>query len=228
MEQRLSYSSGARAISIVQQSFAWMFGGLLVTAASAYAAASDAGMQHVLQSNPMISMVLMLAELGLVFFLSAGIMRMSHTTAVVSFLVYALLTGVTLSSIFFIYTGAAIFGAFLSTSLIFGVMALYGFVTKSDLSGVGSIAIMGVIGLIIASVVNMFLHSSQLSYLLSYLTIVIFCGLTAYDTQKIKNLSAQMDGQNLGIFGTLSLYLDFLNIFLALLSVFGKSSENED
>ena len=222
MQPTYTYAQTSRATTVIQQSFSWMFGGLLVTAISAMAAASDPNLRQLLMTSPFLLIGLMLAELGLVFFIAAGIQRMSHTTAVVSFLAYSTLNGVTMSWIFWMYAGTTITAAFLSTSLIFGVMALYGLVTKKDLSGIGSIAMMGLFGIIIASFVNMLFGSSQMSYLLSYLTILVFCGLTAYDTQKIKAMSAQMDGGNLGIFGALTLYLDFINIFLALLRIFGN------
>jgi FtsH-binding integral membrane protein len=203
-----------------------MFGGLMVTAVTSLAAASDPNMQRTLAANPMIMIVLMLAELGLVFFISARIQQMSHATAVGSFLLYSALNGVTLSIIFLVYAASSIFAAFLSTSLIFGVMSLYGFATKKDLSGIGSIAMMLVFGLIIASVVNMFLRSGPMAMLLSYATVGIFCALTAYDTQNLKVMSTQMQSDNLGIYGALRLYLDFINIFLALLRIFGGSRNN--
>jgi FtsH-binding integral membrane protein len=226
MRENPTYSAIARSTTIIQQAFAWMFGGLMVTAVTSLAAASDPNMQRTLAANPMIMIVLMLAELGLVFFISARIQQMSHATAVGSFLLYSALNGVTLSIIFLVYAASSIFAAFLSTSLIFGVMSLYGFATKKDLSGIGSIAMMLVFGLIIASVVNMFLRSGPMAMLLSYATVGIFCALTAYDTQNLKVMSTQMQSDNLGIYGALRLYLDFINIFLALLRIFGGSRNN--
>ena len=203
-----------------------MFGGLLVTAITSLAASADPNLQRTLATSPAIMIVLMLAELGLVFFISARITQMSYGTAIGSFLLYSALNGVTFSIIFLIYASSTIFSAFLSTSLIFGVMALYGFATKSDLSSIGSIAFMLVIGLIIASVVNMFIHSGPFGLLISYATVGIFCALTAYDTQNIKMMSTQIQSSNLGIYGALRLYLDFINIFLALLRIFGGSRNN--
>ena len=226
MEPNYTNVTAARSTTIIQQAFGWMFGGLMVTALTAMAAASDMSFQQTLVHIPLIMIVLFLAELGLVFFISAGLQRMSHATAVGAFLLYSALTGVTFSFIFLAYTGATIYGAFFGTSLIFGVMALYGAATKSDLSSVGSLAIMLLIGVIIVSVINFFLHISGLAIILSYAIVGIFCALTAYDTQKLKVLSTQMEGGNLGIYGALSLYLDFINIFLALLRIFGGSRNN--
>ncbi len=201
-----------------------MFAGLMVTAGTAFAAASDKAFQQALATNPILFWGIVICELGLVFWLSAGITRMSRSTAIAAFLVYAGLNGVTLSLLALAYSGASIGGAFVATSLVFGIMAIYGYITKSDLSGVGSIAIMALLGLIIASVVNVFLHSGPIAIILSYVTIVIFCALTAYDTQKLKALAMQMDGESLGIYGALSLYLDFINIFLAILRIFGGNN----
>lgn len=226
MNANYSNAAIARSNSIIEQAFGWMFGGLMVTAVTAMAAASDMGFQQTLHENPLLFWGLILAELGLVVLISAGIQRMSRAAAVGAFLLYAGLTGVTISTIFLIYTATAIYGAFLATGLIFGVMALYGYATKTDLTSIGNLGFMLVLGLIIAWVVNMFLHSGPLAMLISFATVVIFCGLTAYDTQKLKVLSTQMEGGNLGIYGALSLYIDFINIFLALLRIFGGSRNN--
>jgi FtsH-binding integral membrane protein len=212
----------AGAATIIQQAFAWMFGGLLATAFTAIFAAESRPFQEALQTTPLLFFGLIIAEFGLVIGLSAGLTRLSQPVATGLYLVYAVLNGLTLSSIFMVYTKEAIGGAFLSASLAFGVMALFGYVTKKDLSGVGSLAFMALIGLIIASVVNVFLRSDGLGYLLSYAAILIFTALTAYDTQKLKRMSESMPGAgNLGIYGALALYLDFINIFLALLRIFG-------
>jgi len=226
MEPNYSNAAIARSTSIIQQAFAWMFGGLMVTALTAFAAASDMSFQQTLLHSPWIMIVLFVAELGLVFFISAGMQRMSHATAVGAFLLYSALNGVTFSFILLAYATATIYGAFFATSLIFGVMALHGAATKSDLSGVGSIAMMFLVGVILVSIVNFFLHSTGLTMLISYAIVAIFCALTAYDVQKLKTMSTQMEGGNLGIYGALSLYLDFINIFLALLRIFGGSRNN--
>ena len=226
MERSYEISQSARATSAIQQSFAWMFGGLLITAMCAVAAASDVGLQRALIENRLLFYGLLIAEFGLVVFISAGIARMTYGVAIGAFVAYAALNGVTLSLIFAIFTGASIAGAFLSASLVFGTMALYGFATKKDLSSLGSICMMILIGVIIAMVINLFLQSGTMSLLLSCAAVVIFAGLTAYDTQKIKMLSTQMDGKNLGIYGALTLYLDFINIFINLLRIFGQGRNN--
>jgi FtsH-binding integral membrane protein len=226
MQPNFTQGTIARSTSAIQQSFAWMFGGLLVTAITSLAAAADPNLQRALLSSQVPVIVLMLAEIGLVFFIYARITQMSHAAAVGSFLLYSALNGVTFSIIFLMFAQSAIFSAFLSTSLIFGVMALYGFATKSDLSGIGSIAMMLVFGLIIASVVNVFIRSGPFGLLISYATVAIFCALTAYDTQKIKMVSTQIQSDNVGIYGALTLYLDFINIFLALLNIFGGRKDD--
>jgi FtsH-binding integral membrane protein len=209
------------ATTIIQQAFAWMFGGLMVTAFTAMFAAGSPEFLHALMTQPLLFYGLIGGELALVFGISMGINRLAPPVAVALYLTYALLNGLTLSSIFVVYTGESIGAAFISASLAFGIMAVFGYVTKKDLSSIGSLAFMGLIGLIVASVVNMFLRNDMVSYLLSYGAILIFTVLTAYDTQKLKRMSQTMGGGNLGIYGALALYLDFINIFLSLLRIFG-------
>ena len=221
MEFTPTYSASARAVSLIQEAFSWMFGGLMVTAVTAFAAASDMEFQRALATNPILFWGLIICEFGLVIWLGAGVTRMSRPVAIGAFVLYAALNGVTLSLLALVYSGASIGGAFVATSLVFGIMALYGYATKSDLSSVGSIAFMGLIGVILATVVNFFLHSGPIAIVISYITIVVFCALTAYDTQKLKTMAMQMSGESLGIYGALALYLDFINIFLAILRIFG-------
>jgi uncharacterized protein len=213
------------ASTILQQAFAWMFGGLLVTAGTAIYAASSDTFHQALAGNPILFYGLMIGELGLVFIISATVTSLAPPIAVTLYLLYAFLNGLTLSSIFWVYKLPSIGTAFISAALVFGIMACYGYVTKKDLSSIGSIAMMALIGLIVASVLNFFLHSTALYYLLSYAAIVIFTALTAYDTQKLKNMSSTMGGGNLGIYGALALYLDFINIFLSLLRIFGQQRD---
>jgi uncharacterized protein len=209
------------AITTLHQAFAWMFGGLLVTGFTSLLVATDAALQQAIFGNQIVFFGLMIAELVMVVALSARITTLSQPAAIGMYLAYAALNGLTISIIFAIYTSAAIFSAFFTASLVFGVMAVIGYTTKKDLSGMGSLAMMALIGVIIASVVNFFVHSSGLNWILSCLTVLIFTGLTAYDTQKIKGMSESMPGGNAGIYGALALYLDFINIFLALLRLFG-------
>ncbi len=169
--------------------------------------------------------VLMLAPLGLVFLLSFGINRLSASTALMLFFVYAGLLGLSLASIFLVYTGASITRVFFISAATFGAMSLYGYTTQRDLTGLGSFMFMGLIGIIIASLVNMFLKSSGLDWAISVIGVLVFVGLTAYDTQRIKEMySVQDDGTVTGrkaVMGALSLYLDFINLFLMLLRIFG-------
>jgi uncharacterized protein len=169
--------------------------------------------------------VLILAPLGLVFALSFGISRLSAGTALALFFVYAGLLGLSLASIFLIYTQQSIMQVFFITAATFGAMSLWGYTTKRDLTGVGSFMFMGLIGIIIASLVNVFLHSSGLGWAISVIGVVVFVGLTAYDTQNIKEMYSPMDDGTVAgrkaVMGALRLYLDFINLFLMLLRLFG-------
>ena len=222
----MSYSrenSSPYAVSnALNQSFLWMFGGLLLTALTSFVVAGNANLMNAIFSNAIIFYGLIIAELGLVFFLSIRVQHMSFEAALTTFLVYSILNGVTLSAIFVLYTSASIGSCFLIAALLFGVMAVYGYTTKRDLTSIGNIALMALVGIIIASLVNLFLKNNGLSIIISYLAIAIFVGLTAYDSQKIKRMAASGAGANIGILGALSLYLDFINIFLNLLRLFGK------
>jgi FtsH-binding integral membrane protein len=212
-------------ITTVNQSFGWMAVGLLITAVSSFIIASSQTFVNAINGNNFIFFGLIIAELIIVFVLSAKIQTMTHAEALGTFLLYSFLNGLTLSSIFLVYTGTSIVSTFFITALVFGVMAVYGYTTKRDLTTIGNLAIMALIGIIIASFVNLFLHNSAFSYILSLLSIVIFIGLTAYDTQKIKEMGSYSENQNLGILGALTLYLDFINIFLDLLRILGRQRE---
>ena len=222
MEVVVGQKSVPTEISIINQSFAWMFAGLVVTGLSSIVVASSPALIDALFSNRILFFGLLLAELGLVSFLSFRINTMSYEAAVASFVGYSFLNGLTLSSIFLLYTATSVASTFFITGAVFGGMAVFGYTTKKDLTAVGSLAFMGLIGVILASIVNIFLHNNGFSYILSYLTIAIFIGLTAYDTQKIKSMSGQANSKNLGVLGALMLYLDFVNIFINLLRIFGR------
>ena len=172
-----------------------------------------------------LSIVLLLGTLGLVFFISFRINRLQYTTAMTLFMVYAALLGVTLSSVFLAYTGASITRVFFISAASFGALSLYGYSTQRDLSAMGSFMIMGLFGIIIASLVNIFLKSSGLDWAISIIGIGVFAGLTAWDTQRIKEMYDSMDDDGTmgrkAIMGALSLYLDFINLFLMLLRVVG-------
>ena len=169
--------------------------------------------------------VLVLAPLGLVFALSFGINRLSAGTALVLFFVYAGLLGLSLASIFLVYTGASITRVFFISAATFGSLSLYGYTTQRDLTGMGSFMFMGLIGIVIASLVNIFLKSTGLDWAISVIGVLVFVGLTAYDTQRIKEMYSAMDDGTIAgrkaVMGALSLYLDFINLFLMLLRIFG-------
>lgn len=210
--------------------FNWMAVGLGLTGIVAYFTAYS-GLASVLMGSPLFY-VLLFGELGLVFYLSARISKIQATTATGLFVGYSILNGLTLSMIFLAYTSSSIAGTFFITAGMFGAMAVYGLVTKRDLSGLGSFMFMGLIGILIASVVNIFLNSSSLYWVISMIGVIVFTGLTAYDVQKIKQMgeagildqgeSAIRKG---AIMGALTLYLDFINLFLMLLRFFGGSRD---
>ncbi len=210
--------------------FNWMAIGLAVTGVIAYFTAQS-GLAMSIVGSP-VFIVLILAELGMVFYLSARIEKIQPGTATALFLGYSVLNGLTLSTIFLAYTRASIGGTFLITAGMFGAMAVYGMVTKRDLSGMGSFLFMGLIGIILASLVNLFLKSSGLYWAISGIGVLVFVGLTAYDVQKIKTMGEQgimQQGeaaiQKGAIIGALALYLDFINLFLMLLRFFGGSRD---
>ena len=208
--------------------FNWMALGLGLTGLVAFFAASS-GITAAIVASPLF-MMLIIAELGLVFFLSARIDKVQASTASGLFLGYSFLNGLTLSAIFLAYTSTSIAATFFITAGMFGAMALYGLVTKRDLSGFGSFLFMGLVGIIIASVVNIFLQSSSLYWVISLLGVFIFTALTAYDVQKIKTMGeegilsqGEVAIKKGAIMGALTLYLDFINLFLMLLRFFGGS-----
>jgi uncharacterized protein len=179
---------------------------------------------HAIFQSPLM-WVLVLAPLGLVFALSFGINRLSPGTALTLFFVYAGLLGLSLASIFLVYTGTSISRVFFISAATFGAMSLWGYTTQRDLTGFGSFLFMGLIGIIIASLVNIFLKSSGLDWAISVIGVLVFVGLTAYDTQRIKNMYSDMDDGTVAgrkaVMGALSLYLDFINLFLMMLRLFG-------
>ena len=176
--------------------------------------------------NSGLKWVIMLAPLGVVFYMSFGIAKMSAAKAQTTFWVFAALMGASLSSIFLMYTGASITRVFFITAGTFGAMSIYGYTTKKDLTKLGSFLMMGLFGIIIASVVNIFMKSTMMYFVISILGVLIFVGLTAYDTQKIKNMYMASDsGELMGkkaVMGALTLYLDFINLFIMLLRLFGQ------
>ena len=214
---------------LMRKVYAWMCAGLLMTALTAMGVAKNAELFTMLMTNKLLFWGIMIAEIALVIYLSARIMRMSFFSASLCFAAYSILNGVTMSFIFMAYTTESIAQTFLITAGTFGAMSLVGFFIKKDLSGLGRMLIMLLIGLIIASVINIFLASSTMAVILNYLGVIIFVGLTAYDTQKIKQMlqyssyyGISEQTQKMALLGSLTLYLDFINMFLYLLRIFGN------
>ncbi len=217
--------SGLDISRFLSRVYGWMTFGLLITAVTGYMISSNAELAHSLLRGPGLIVAIVL-QFGLVIALSAGIKRMSVGTATACFLLYSFVTGVTFSTIFLVYKLDTIGQVFAITAGTFGTMAIYGFITKRDLSGMGSFMLMGLFGVIIASVVNIFMHSAGLDFAVSILCVAIFSGLTAWDVQKLKQIAASGDvdsdeSHKMAIYGALSLYLDFINLFFALLRIFG-------
>jgi uncharacterized protein len=212
--------------------FMWMGVALGISAITAYVFGTDLTyMQYLINTESGglsgLGYLVMFAPLGLVLLMSFGINKLSSTALIAVFLVYSVLMGMSLSFIFMAYTQASIYGVFFASAAMFGVMALLGYTTKTDLTKFGSIMIMALIGIIIAGLINMFLRSDGLGYIISFISVIVFTGLTAYDVQKIKNLSTQVEHgteatAKMSIMGALTLYLDFINLFLALLRLFGS------
>jgi len=211
--------------SVINQVFIWMSLGLALTAGTAFYTVSSDYMLNLVLGNQWVFFGLILAELGLVFAVSAAIKKLSAAAATGLFFLYSALNGLTMSAIFIAYTMSSIAGVFLITAGTFGAMSIYGLTTKKDLTNWGSLLFMGLIGIIIAGLVNMFLASSMLDLIISLVGVVVFVGLTAYDSQKIKEMAAGVqDGESAGkvaVLGALSLYLDFINLFIMLLRLFG-------
>jgi uncharacterized protein len=216
----------------VRSVYNWMGIGLALTGFMAFYVASSPTMIRLIFGNPIIFFILILAELGMVFAISGMVNRMSAGTATSLFVIYSALNGVTLSFIFLAYTRTSIISTFFICAGTFIGCSIYGWATKKDLTSLGGFLMMGLIGIIIASVVNIFIQSSAMSIIISYIGVFIFVGLTAYDTQKIKNMAmtqpAGLDNAVVrkgAILGALSLYLDFINLFLMLLRIFGQTRE---
>ena len=213
----------------VRSVYNWMGIGLALTGFTAYYVSNSESLLRLVFGNPLLLMVLIIAELGLVFAIAGMVNRMSAGTATALFVIYSALNGVTLSSIFLVYARASIVSTFFICAATFIACSLYGWTTKKDLTSLGGFMMMGLIGIVIASLVNMFVRSSSMSMIISYIGVFVFVGLTAYDTQKIKNMAmtqpANLDGGVIrkgAILGALSLYLDFINLFLMLLNIFGQ------
>ncbi|AKC59912.1 Bax inhibitor-1 family protein [Blochmannia endosymbiont of Polyrhachis (Hedomyrma) turneri] len=232
---RFSRFQGAlveRANSTIQpfiaQVFGWMSCGLLLTSFVAWYASQSPIILQFIFSNQITFFSLIIIQLGLVFVLSGMVSRLSGALATTLFMFYSMLTGLTLSSIFIIYTASSIASTFIVTAGMFGTMTCYGYTTKRDLSSLGNLLFMAMIGIILGSVVNLWLKSTPLMWLITYIGVVIFVALTAYDTQKLKSMGATLAMDNkeqvrkYSILGALTLYLDFINLFLMMIRIFGN------
>ena len=217
--------------ALMRKVYVWMTLALVITGFTAYAVANSPGIISAIIANRMLMWGLLIGEFALVWYVSARIDRLSLSTATLLFILYSVLNGATLSIIFLAYTMTSIASVFFITAGTFAAMSLVGYFTKKDLSGLGRILFMALIGLIIATLVNVFLiKSGGFSLIVSYVGVLIFVGLTAYDTQRIKNMLVEADdvsaeAQKIALMGALALYLDFINLFLYLLRIFGGNRE---
>ena len=224
---RVIYSENAVA-TLMRNMYAWMAIALVITGFTAFAVANSYSLIYAIDTNSILFYGLIFAELGLVYFLSSRIFRMSFATAGLLFAVYSIVNGVTLSLIFLIYNIGSIVSTFFITAGTFGAMAVVGSFLKKDLSIIGRFALMALIGLIIAGVVNIFMRSEGFSFIIAIIGVLVFTALTAYDAQKMKNLIAENgyeineNTQKLALIGALELYLDFVNLFLYLLRLLGS------
>jgi len=235
MQQTVPYKSTQTQVVVngfIRSVYNWMAIGLALTGFAAFFVAGNETLINIIFGNQIIFFGLIIGELALVFSISARINKIKASTATSLFVLYSVLNGITLSSILFIYTMSSIASTFFICALTFGICSVYGMVTKKDLTGIGQFMFMGLIGIIVASLVNLFIGSSGLSIIISYLGVFIFVGLTAYDTQKLKQMAqtqpADLDASAIrkgAILGALTLYLDFINMFLFLLHIFGGSRD---
>lgn len=224
------YAMSTAFPALMRKVFVWMTLALAITGLTAYGVATSPTILSLIFSSKVTFFGLIIAEFALVFAISGAINRLSLSTATLLFILYSVINGATLSSIFFAFSVATIGKVFFITAGTFGAMALVGYTTKTDLTSMGKLLFMALLGIIIASVVNMFVASSGLDLILSYVGVLVFVGLTAYDTQKIKQMcqaapDAGETTQKLALIGALSLYLDFINLFLYLLRIFGNNRD---
>lgn len=214
--------------TFLAQVYGWMACGLLLTAFIAWYAANTPAVMEFVFSSQITFFGLIIFQLGLVFVISGMVHKLSGMVATSLFMLYSALTGLTMASIFLVYTYSSIASTFVVTGGMFGAMSLYGYTTKRDLSGFGNMLFMGLIGIVIASLVNLWLKSEALMWVVTYIGVIVFVGLTAYDTQKLKRIGEQIDTRDTEnmrrytIVGALTLYLDFINLFLMLLRIFGN------
>lgn len=211
--------------TLIRSVYIWMCTALLLTGATATWIAHSPAIMQVIFGSPILFWGILIAQLGLVWAISARVTRLSLGTLSALFMLYSFLTGVTFSVYFYLFTQESIASTFFITAGTFGAMSLYGYFTKSDLTKLGNLCLMVLVGIILASLVNLFMHSETLYWIVTYVGVLVFIGLIAYDTQKIKALATLENNehtQKLAICGALSLYLDFINLFLMLLRLLGK------
>jgi FtsH-binding integral membrane protein len=214
-----------RVSAFLSKVYGWMFVGLMITAVTAFAVASSPALTEAVFSNRLVFWALLIAQLGVVFYLSARVNKMAPATAAGLFMLYSALVGVTSSVILLIYTGASITSTFIITAGMFGATAFFGTVTKRSLAGLGQFFFMGLIGLILAMIVGFFWHSEALQFVISVVGVLVFTGLTAWDAQRLKQMAVALPEGRAGAYavvGALSLYLDFINLFFFLLRFTGN------
>ena len=215
---------------LMRKVYVWMTLALVITGFTAYYVANNETVLSAIYTNQILFWGLIIAELGLVIGLSAAINRLSLSVATLMFVLYSLINGATMSFIFLVYTTSSITNVFLITAGTFAAMAIFGYFTKTDLTSMGKILLMALIGVIIATIVNIFTKSEGLAVILNYVGVLVFVGLTAYDSQKIKQMllmapDASESSQKIALLGALSLYLDFINLFIYLLRIFGSKRD---
>ncbi len=215
---------------LMRKVYLWMALAMVITGLTAYYVATSPSLLMLIYSNQVVLWGLIIAEFAIVFGVTAAIRKLSLPVATLLFVLYSIINGATLSSIFLVYTASSIVSVFFITAGTFIAMALFGYFTKKDLTAMGGILFMALIGIVIASIVNIFIGSSGLSLIISYVGVLVFVGLTAYDSQKIKEMMLQApdageEMQKLALLGALTLYLDFINLFLYLLRILGSSRD---
>ena len=213
-------------VSFINKVYAWMCLALTVTGFIAFRTAQSETLLQLVFGNSIILISLFIVELGIVFWMSKNIAKISSNMAICLFLLYSALNGLTLSILLLVYTASSVASTFFITAGTFGLMSAYGYFTRKDLTSWGNLLFMALVGLIIASIVNIFWSNPTMYWIISYAGVLIFVGLTAYDTQKIKNMSLELDaeseaGRKGAIMGALALYLDFINLFIILLRILG-------
>ena len=222
-----SWDTSVAFPALMRKVYVWMTLALVITGFTAYGVANSPGILQAIYGNRIVFWGLMIAELALVIGVSGAINRLSLSVATLMFVLYSVINGVLMSYIFLVYTASSISTVFLITAGTFAAMAVIGYTTKTDLSSMGKYLLMALIGLIIATLVNLFIKSDGMTLILSYVGVLVFVGLTAYDSQKIKQMLLEAPdagevGQKLALLGALTLYLDFVNLFIHLLAIFGK------